>query len=188
MRRNFHVTTDRHVFWEQFYQVKGCSWTSGHTELRGQFTILRLWVGVAVREVQNGNYFLPIKPHSPQKKTSTELTLQLGVKTSVTAGYEDATDLYILPRCHEYEPVKVRSTPFSSGDVLDGCSSAERKWFLYEKMPTSTFVEFSEQSCDDCLDMTPLVNFSNIFIWCFRPNKASGIEFYLYSIGGKHFR
>lgn len=85
MRRNFHVTTDRHVFWEQFYQVKGCSWTSGHTELRGQFTILRLWVGFAVWEVQNGNYFLPIKPHSPPRKTCTELTLQLVVTTSVTA-------------------------------------------------------------------------------------------------------
>lgn len=51
-----------------------------------------------------------------------------------------------------------------------------------------TFVEFSEQSCDDCVDMTPLVNFSNVLIWCFRPNKATGIEFLLYSIGGKHFR
>lgn len=58
--------------------------------------------------------------------------------------YEDTIDLYILPRCHEYEPVKVRRTPFSCGDVVDGCSSAERKRFLYEKMPTSTFVEFSE--------------------------------------------
>lgn len=85
MRRSFHVTADRHVFWEQFFQVKGCSWTFGHTELRGQFTILRLWVGVAVWEAQNGNYFLSIKPHSPPKTTCTELTLQLVVKTSVTA-------------------------------------------------------------------------------------------------------
>lgn len=43
------------------------------------------WVGFAVWEVQNGNYFLPIKPHSPPRKTCTELTLQLVVTTSVTA-------------------------------------------------------------------------------------------------------
>lgn len=34
--------------------------------------------------------------------------------------YEDAIDLYILPRCHKYEPVSVRRTPFSCGDVVDG--------------------------------------------------------------------
>lgn len=41
--------------------------------------------------------------------------------------YEDTIDLYILPRCHKYEPAKVRRTPFSCGDVVDGYSFLQQK-------------------------------------------------------------
>lgn len=41
--------------------------------------------------------------------------------------YEDAIELYILPRCHKYEPAKVRRTSFSCGDVVDGYNFLQQK-------------------------------------------------------------
>lgn len=106
----------------------------------------------------------------------TELTLQLVVKTSVTAtvmktlliftSYPDVTSMNLS----QLDALLFLAAMW----LMVQFSSAERKQFLYEKMPT--FVEFSDQSCDDCMDMTPLVNFSNVLIWCFRPNKAFYIQ------------
>lgn len=168
-----------------FYQVKGCSWTSGHTELRGQFTILRLWVGVAVWEVQNGNYFLSIKPHSPPKTTRTELTLQLVVKTSVTATVMKTLLIFTsYPDVMSMNLSKLDALLFLAVMWLMGTVFFSRKKTI-PIWKNANVCGISEQSCDDCVDMTPLVNFSNVLIWCFRP---TGIGFLLYSIGGKHFR